>query len=212
MKKIVKLSLATAMLMGMGTVSAQAADNGLSIMDGVYLKGEIRPRYEFVDASDNGKNDANAFTNRLTLGAGSDKLFGSDMLGAYLEMTDVHNFNDRYNSTDNGETNYQTVVDPEQTRVTQSYIEVKAAGAKLRYGRQTINLDNQRFIGSVNWRQMPQTFDATTLTYSGIKNLNLFASYSTQRNGVKDSDDRTTTYGTRDLFLNASYNFKDNCI
>jgi len=211
MKKIVKLSVATAMLMGIGAVSAQAAD-GVSVLDNVYAKGEIRPRYEMVDV-DNGKGNANAMTNRLVLGIGAD-IGGTDWLSAYAEMTDVHSLNDNnYNSTDNSNPNKKNVVaDPEQTRLTQAYIDVKAGGALLRAGRQMINLDNQRFIGAVGWRQMPQTFDGFLLAYGGIKDLSLAAAYLTQVNRIfaGDADGaKPSTLDTRTVVLHASYKAAD---
>jgi hypothetical protein len=47
----------------------------------------------------------------------------------------------------------------------------------LRLGRQKINLDNQRFVGAVGWRQNEQTYDALGLTISSIPNTELFYSY-----------------------------------
>ena len=207
MKKIVKLSVATAMLMGMSAVSAQAAD-GVSVFDNVYAKGEIRPRYEMVDAEDNGLGNANAMTNRLVLGIGAD-IAGTDWLSVYGEMTDVHSLNDdNYNSTNNGNpNNKQVVADPEQTRLTQAYIDVKAGGALLRAGRQMINLDNQRFVGAVGWRQMPQTYDGFLLAYGGIEGLNLAAAYLTKVNTIKADD--ADHLNTRSVILHASYKVSD---
>ncbi|MCF6309358.1 MAG: alginate export family protein [Sulfurimonas sp.] len=200
MRKMLKLSIAAAMVMGIGSVSAQA--DGIDIVSNVKVKGEVRARYEMVDASGNTQN-ANAFTNRLTIGAGAD-LLGTDWVSAYVEMTDVRTINDNYNDTyaGNGVEPQQVVADPAQTRLTQAYVDLKlGADTKLRVGRQMINLDNQRFVGAVGWRQMFQTFDAYTLTNSSIENLSIFASYVNQVNAVKYD----ATSGTRDLLLNASY-------
>jgi len=194
MKKTLKMSMVCAMVIG--SVSAQA--DGIDIVSNVKVKGEVRARYEMVD-DDNTKSNAHATTNRLTIGASGD-MFGTDWMSGYVEMTDVRAVNDNYNSTDNGETGYSVVADPEQTRLTQSYVDLKLNKTKLRAGRQLINLDNQRFVGAVGWRQMFQTFDAYTLTDNSIENLNLFASYITQRNTVK-----VAVKDTRDLLLNVSY-------
>ena len=74
-----------------------------------------------------------------------------------------------------------------------------------------INLDNERFVGAVGWRQMPQTFDAYTLTDNSIENLNLFASYVNQINRVFDNDTGpfARDWETRTLLLNASYKVMD---
>ncbi len=221
MKNVIKMSLVAAVVAGMSSVSAQAAD-GISIFDNVKVKGEIRPRYEMVDADKQlggatpgtvaKKGNANAMTNRLVLGVGAD-LFGTDWLSTYVEMTDVHALNKQnFNSSNNGVTDKNIVADPEQTRLTQAYLDFKFAGAKLRTGRQMINLDNQRFIGAVGWRQMPQTFDAHTLTYNGVENLNLFASYVYQTNRIfadEASSAKTGKFDSESLLLNAKYKVMD---
>lgn len=71
---------------------------------------------------------------------------------------------DLYNSTTNGETTRPVVADPETTEVNQSYVQYKASDEfegieelTFRGGRQIIKLDNLRFIGAVDWRQVNQT-------------------------------------------------------
>ena len=53
-------------------------------------------------------------------------------------------------------------------------------------GRQVINLDNQRFVGAVNWRQMPQTFDAGRVDIKPFKWVSVSAIYLVSRQGVLD--------------------------
>lgn len=199
MRKMVKMSMAAVMMMGIGSVSAQA--EGVDILSNIKAKGQIRARYEMVD-KDNTTPNANAFTNRLTVGVSGD-MFGTDWLSAYVEMTDVRALNNNYNDgyAGNGAENHQTVADSEQTRLTQAYVDIKLGKPNLRIGRQMINLDNQRFVGAVGWRQMFQTFDAYTLTCNGIENLSVFASYVTQRNTIAyDGKD-----DGRDFLANVSY-------
>ena len=203
MKKILRISIVAAMMIGASSVSVQA--DGLSITDNVYVKGEIRPRYEMVD-DDNSVSNANALTNRLVIGAGAD-LFGTSWMSAYAEMTNVSLLNDNYRDLATNNANANSVVaDAKQTRLTQSYIDFKTGKTKLRFGRQLMNLDNQRFVGAVGWRQMPQTYDAITLTNNDIKGLNLFASYISQVNTIfADGGPKVDSYDTRTLLFNASY-------
>ena len=199
MRKMLKMSIAAAMVMGIGSVSAQA--DGINILSNVQAKGELRLRYENVDTDDGVNGNANAYTSRLTVGASAD-LLDTDWLSAYVEMTNVANLNNNYNDLNSGNPNNKDiVVDPEQTRLTQSYIDAKYGDTNLRIGRQMINLDNQRFVGAVGWRQMFQTFDAITLTNKSIENLNIFASYITRVNAVKYEAKRSS----RDLLINVSY-------
>lgn len=211
MRKMLNISIAAAMVMGIGSVSAQAADGGIDIMSNVKASGKVILRYENVDESTNIPN-ANALTSRTQLGVSAD-LLGTDWLSAYIEGTDVRSLNDNYDDSnnDNGDEANSVVADPEQTRLTQAYINMKFGDTSLKVGRQEINLDSQRFIGSVGWRQMFQTLDAYTLTNKSIKGLDLFASYVTQINRIfdKDDSDGSGDRDTKTLLLNAKYKVMD---
>ena len=195
----------TAILLSLGPVMGYASEGGNLLLDNITVKGEIRPRYEMVD-DDNANSNANAVTNRLQIGVKAD-LFATDWLSGYAEMTDVHNANDNYNSTNNGQTGYSVVVDPAQTRLTQSYLDFKLNKTLFRVGRQMVVLDNKRFVGAVNWRQMPQTFDAYALVDNSLENLKLLAAYVSQVNTIKAGD--SDSYNTDTVLLNAKYKAND---
>lgn len=55
---------------------------------------------------------------------------------------------------------YATVVDPENIELNRLQLQYKGKAVTVTVGRQRINLDDQRFVGSVGWRQNEQTFDA----------------------------------------------------
>jgi len=205
MRHLFRTSLATAILMSFGPVTAHASADGMSVMDNIKVKGELRPRYEMVD-EDNAKSNANALTNRLVIGVNAD-LFGTKWLSGFAEMTDVHNANNNYNSTDNGQIGHSVVADPSQTRITQSYLDFKFDKTIFRAGRQIVNLDNLRFIGSVNWRQMPQSFNAYALVDNTVDNLNILAAYVTQVNTVKAGS--SNSFQTSTVLLNAKYKASD---
>ncbi|MDD2356335.1 MAG: alginate export family protein [Thiovulaceae bacterium] len=195
-----------------------SADDGINILSNVKFSGEIRPRYEYVDAQNSGKEIANAFTARTTLGVGAD-LFQIDGLSAFLEGSAVSNFGDRnYNGTIDGNTKYDIVADPQQARITQAYIDYKINKTLVRAGRQDVNLDNQRFIGTVDWRQMKQTFDAVALVDNSIENLSLLGAYVYGVNGVKNQSFLSTAatglstneaYDTSSVLLHATYKIND---
>ncbi len=90
MKRLL-LSMATMPLILGGMSVCASADDGINVLNNVKFSGEIRPRYEYADIKDNGKDAANAITARTTLGVGAD-LFQVDGLSAYLEGTSVNNF------------------------------------------------------------------------------------------------------------------------
>lgn len=205
MSNLFKTTLATAILMSLGSVSVQAADDGMPIMDNIKVSGELRPRYENVDEGNN-KSNANAVTNRLVIGVNAD-LFGTKWLSGFAQMTDVHSTNNNYNSTNNGQIGKSVVADPGQTRLTQSYLDFKYNKTIFRAGRQMVRLDNLRFVGAVNWRQMPQTYDAYALVDNSLDNLNLTLAYVTQVNTVKAGD--SDSFQTSTVILNGKYKAMD---
>ncbi len=176
MKRLLLSMAALPFVIGGFSVSASA--DGINILDNVKVKGEIRPRYEAADTNSATTKSASAFTVRTRIGVGAN-LFGVNGLSTFVEGMSVNNIAGKYNSTSNGQTGYDKIADPRQARLTQAYIDytIAAADTLLRVGRQEVNLDNQRFIGSVNWRQMIQTFDAAVAINSSIKNLTLMGAY-----------------------------------
>ena len=79
---------------------------------------------------------------------------------------------ENFNDTVNGKTQFPVVADPEATEVNQVYLTYGGVpDTTLRFGRRAINLDNQRWIGSVGFRQNEQTFDSVTLANSSLDNL-----------------------------------------
>lgn len=196
MKKIVKMSLAASMLMGISATGVQAAD----ILTNIKADGQIRARYEMVDAKNNNLAKANAFTNRLAIGVGAD-IAGQDWISAYAQMINVSALNENYGEPGNAANRHDVVADQKQSRLAQAYIDLKYNKTLLRVGRQSVSLDNQRFISAVDWRQMPVTFDAIALVDNTIENLTLVAGYVTQVNDFRDVDG----IDTRAVVLNASY-------
>jgi len=213
MKKL-PLSLIAGLVLGLSQTTAFAETEvekaeEVNIFSSLKVKGELRPRYEYAEVDPSTKSSANAFTNRFALGLGMD-LLESGVLSAYAEMTNVIG-NSRYNSLANGELGYEVVADPAQTRVTQAYLDAKAGETLFRLGRQAVNIDNQRFIGSVNWRQMPQTFDAIAVVDgSSIENLSLLAAYVTNVNTIFDDGVKNNSFETSTALFNAGYSFNEN--
>lgn len=128
------LSLAAApLIMGTMAVSAEAADDGYNIFSEVKFSGELRPRYQFTDAETSTKDAGNQVTNRTNLNVTA-KLLEIDGLSGTLELNAVNDFG------------------TEQTSDAQ-------VGGEATVGRKTVNIDNQRFIGSVGLKQNFQTLD-----------------------------------------------------
>jgi len=144
----------------------------------------LRPRWEYVDVETNNRKTANAVTSRFQLGLSvKGKLFSNGFIKFYGEITAVVPLYDRYTPQKKG---YEFVADEDGYRITQLYADFGNRFGFLRFGRQVINIDNQRFVGSVNWRQIPQTFDAVGLYLTPLKGLKFETFYIVSRQGVLD--------------------------
>jgi len=113
----------------------------------------LRPRVEWVDQT--GKQDtALAMTNRTLLGWETAAWQGFSVTA---QLIDVGRLGDRYNEGPAASARYPTVADPDDTDVNQLYVDYTGlAGTRVRLGRQSLKLDNVRFIGNVEFRQVMQ--------------------------------------------------------
>ena len=162
MNKIVPISLiCTLAAIPFPVIAAESISDALANGDPSL---ELRYRYEGVD-QDGLSEDAMANTLRTRLGYTSGSY---NDFSVTLEFDNVAYIGDEdFNSLRNGETAYPVVADPEGTDLNQSFVTWSGAeGVQAKLGRQRINLNNQRFVGGVGWRQNEQTYDAASVSYS----------------------------------------------
>ncbi|MCW5622433.1 MAG: alginate export family protein [Burkholderiales bacterium] len=137
----------------------------------------LRPRWENV-AQDNKPDHANALTLRTLLGWRTRPWHG---LSLTLEGIDVSHLGDREYATTRTDPHfarYPIVADPDDTDVNQLYLDYTGVPAtRVRLGRQSIKLDNVRFVGNVEFRQVMQVFNAVTVENTGLPNTRLIAGY-----------------------------------
>lgn len=120
---------------------------------------DARLRYENVDQ---GPLKADAVTLRLR--AGAEAKSGSFSLlvegeGTVAPVNDYNAF--PFPTADNQRRpKFAVISDPESIELNRLQLQYKSRSAALTLGRQRINLDDQRWVGSVGWRQNEQTFDA----------------------------------------------------
>ncbi len=141
----------------------QAPHTGL--MNGKFWT-DFRYRYESVDQG-NLPKDARASTlrNKTGIESGFFHGFRAGIEGEFV----VEIGPDDFNNTINGKTEYPIVVDVESAEVDQAYLEShNIPGVVLLGGRYLENLDNERFVGSVGWRQNDQTFDGAKATITAV--------------------------------------------
>lgn len=133
-----------------------------TLMSDSKTKLDLRYRYEGVDAGS--AEDAAAHTLRTRLSFTSGTVEG---VSFGLEFDDVTHIGDKeFNDIVDGDAAYPVVADPEGTEVNQAFVKYKNDSFTATAGRQRINLDDQRFVGGVAWRQNEQTFDAVRLQYA----------------------------------------------
>lgn len=135
-----------------------------------FFKGKIwtdfRYRYEFVDQG-NLPKDARASTlkNKTGVESGFFHGFRAGIEGEFVVNVGPEDFN----NTINGKTQYPIVADVQSAEVDQAYLESHhIPGVALLGGRYLENLDNERYVGSVAWRQNDQTFDGAKATITAI--------------------------------------------
>ncbi|MCC5834787.1 MAG: hypothetical protein JJU20_08660 [Opitutales bacterium] len=130
----------------------------------------VRGRFEYADQD--GLDSSKAYTLRTRAGYETARYNGFSALiegehnlvlnsGSYAAYPPPHNAG-------------QTVI-PDGRQRTLNQLNVAWSGHDLqaRVGRQVFNLDNQRFVGAVGWRQNNQTFDAARFVWNPDTRLTL---------------------------------------
>jgi hypothetical protein len=167
---------------------------------------ESRLRYEAVDQAGI-LADADAVTLRVRAGATAK----TGDLTFLVEGEGLLAVVDDYNSGVNGKAG-PIIPDPENIELNR--IQVQFAGiakTMITAGRQRINLDDQRFVGSVGFRQNEQTFDAVRAEWSGIKGVKADVTYAwSQRTiwGVDGFGGRQQAVKGDNIFVNLGYKGK----
>jgi hypothetical protein len=125
------------------------------------VEWNARARHESVD-DEAFAHAADAQTLRLRLGL---RVNPGNGWSALVEGEGITALGDQYNSGDNRETTYPAIIDPEGAELNQAWVSWRNTEFGGTLGRQRILLDNQRWVGSVGWRQNEQTFDAVALDW-----------------------------------------------
>ena len=189
---------------------AMADDDVESIVKDGRFFGEARYRYEYVDQNGPAPitDNAKASTIRTNVGfeTGTYKNFQALIEAQFVGNIGANDFND----TVNGETSYPVVADPDTTEINQAWLSYAGIpDTQIKAGRQGINIDNQRFIGTVGWRQNDQTFDSVMLTNSSIPGLDLAYTYVWNINRIFGGDHPLGDLDTETHALHAAYKIAD---
>ena len=146
----------------------------------------FRYRYEYV-SDDNFNKNANASTLRFRLNYATGNWRGWSAFGEFDYVAELlfNDFNSGAGTSPPDRNVYPVVADPKGADLNQFYFDYDGfSDTKLRFGRQRILLDNQRFVGGVGWRQNEQTYDAASVKFKGFKNTEVSYSYVGQVNRI----------------------------
>lgn len=172
------------------TAATPAPQPPAKSLEDAFLHGtptlDARYRYETVDQNGLAHN-AHASTLRTRIGYITGTYEG---FKAGIELENIARLGPKdFNSTHNGKTTYPVVADPSASDINQLYVSYQCLPkTTITAGRQLINIDNQRFVGAVEWRQNNQTFDAVSLSNQYIDHLSLYYAYVWQVNRVFGDD------------------------
>ena len=150
------------LVLGSGAAAQRVVSPALEQSDRAEFKPilDARARYETVDQ---GQLQADAFTIRLR--AGMEARLGGFSLLAEGEGTaalgkDYNAFPFALPGEEQWRPAHSVIADPENLELNRLQLHYKGPQIGATLGRQRINLDDQRWVGSVGWRQNEQTFDA----------------------------------------------------
>lgn len=176
------------------TAWADAASLEEAISGGT-AKLNLRYRMENVNQDAKDSTMANTLQTRLNF---TTQTYNG--LSAVLEFDQVSAIaDDNYNSspsaaTSNGKTNYAVVADQEGTDLNQAKLIYTQGDNTLVLGRQAVNLGDQRFVGTVGWRQNEQTYDALAAVTKAIPDTTVVYAYVANVNRIDYSDIHANTH------------------
>ena len=206
-KKLIPVIVSLALGLSSCLVLAEdSQSNGdLSLLDAI-KNGKpmtsFRLRYDYKD--EDAKLSTHAFTLRSLIGWQTAP-FHDFSVGA--QIIGVSDFNNDFNAKQwgvntPGKSGNALIQDPNYYNINQLYVDwTGIPSTKVRLGQQSLKLDNVRFIGNVEFRQVMQVFTGTTIENSSIKDLDLMGGYYTRLRKATTSQELSEDTG----ILHANY-------
>lgn len=175
-------------------VSQPETVSGYTIADNITISGEVRPRYELSDYDVDGIDTIHNFSNRLVLNADWEISKNLNLDVSFLNVSSASNI-----SSSDIEKSLTEDKDETTMPIFSLRYEFKNSNTIISAGRQRLSFNNERHLGTENWKQSYRTYESVYLKNNSIENLILEMAYS-----VKDTDlniDKSL------IALNARYNF-----
>jgi hypothetical protein len=171
---------------------------------------EIKPLVDFRLRSESVEqtpfaNEADVTTLRGRLGVEIGKLWSTAFL---IEGEGVTPLNGDYrpDASVANMTAFPVIADPEGYEINRLQLtNTSLPDTALTLGRQRINLDDQRFMGAVGWRQNEQTYDGFRVVNKSVKNLSVDAAYFNQVNRFFGPKSPQGRYEGDNVYANLGY-------
>lgn len=190
-----------------GFAGQALGDEQLTLEDAI--KGgklDLNFRYRFENVDDDARPEeahASTLRSRLTY---TTKTFSDFQVG--IEVDDVSVIGgENYDDLNGNNIDHAVVADPEGTEFNQVWIAYTGIdNTSIKAGRQRINLDNQRFVGGVGWRQNEQTYDGVTVVNNSLKDTTFFYAFVDNVNRIFGPNDGRAGTPAADVDWDSSAN------
>ena len=194
--RIARFSLLFAFTLG----ALKAADAQALTLDPV-LFGDLRLRFEHADQDDTDRK-ANGLTQSIRLGLETTL---SSRFSALVEGEAVFAIVDDFNDGTGNNPDRPVILDPDLIVLNRAQITAKVADqAFITAGRQRLAIDDQRFIGTLAFRQNDQTFDAVHASWRTENGSTFQGGYIGRVNRALGPDNPNGVFRGNSYFLNAN--------
>lgn len=179
---LLQLALASLFAASAATANAEEALAAYTFIDSIKAGTHMtsfRLRYEHVD-QDGLPEEADGLTLRSLVGWQTAS-YNNFSFG--VQVIDVSKFVDDYNDralnrSQPGMVNSPNIVDPDDSDINQLYVDwMGIRNTKFRLGRQSVKLDNVRFVGNIEFRQVMQVFDGLAVENKSLPNTEIYLAH-----------------------------------
>ncbi|MEO0883348.1 MAG: alginate export family protein [Pseudomonadota bacterium] len=193
-------NLATALiLLGLFFETNQA--HAQSVFEKVSFFGETRLRVEHADQEDF-SSDANGITIRFRPALEAE-LFSR--VTALVEAEAIFAVLDDFDDGSGNMPERPIILDPNGLELNRALLQFETTDESfLTIGRQTLTLDDQRFIGSLAFRQNDQTFDAAHFSGRFFDGVTIQGGYFDRVNRIQGADNPVGRFRGDSYYVNAN--------
>jgi Alginate export len=182
---------------------------GPALAEDIELTPIIEARLRYENAEQAGvATESDALTMRLRAGV----VVKKGPIAILAEGEGTLAIVENYNSGLNGKPG-PIIADPQNIDLNRAQLQFTGLPkTSITVGRQRINLDDQRFVGGVAWRQNEQTYDAARIEWNGIKGIKADVSYAWGVRtiwGVDGSGTRQQAISGDNILANLGYKGKN---